>query len=188
MVAWSGAEKWASTWSFDGAGAARPGRLARLKESIPLTDYRLEFLGQIDAKAMGFVFRAADRNNHQAAKLVIVKPGALPVLAFEHYAVINGREGPKTQTPLVMEARSDTLYKLIVAVEGDHFTVHVNGQYAASWSDGRLKSGGVGFFADKGEAARLLWVHVIDKQDFLGWVCSQVSRLTADRPPGVKHE
>jgi hypothetical protein len=85
--------------------------------------------------------------------------------------------------------RSDTLYKISVTVQGDHFSVTVNDQFADAWSDGRFQSGGVGFFSDKGEVARLRSVHVIDKEDFLGWFCYQVSQWTADRrASGVKHE
>ena len=177
-------------WSFDGEGSARPGRLAIFKDSIPLADYRFEFLGQIDSKALGFAFRAADTNNYQAAKLVVVKAGAVPTLALVRYTVIGGKAGPKTQMPLPLDdPRRDTIYKLLVDVQGDNFSVTVNGQLVGAWSDDRLKSGGVGFFADRGEQARLRSVHVIDNQDFLGWLCSQVSWWTADRQKsGVKHE
>jgi hypothetical protein len=186
---WNGPEGWQNSWKVDSTGSARPGRLALLRDSIPLSDYRLEFLGQIESKGLSFVFRAADASNYQVGKLVVVKPGPLPSLAFVHYTVIQGVEGPHTQAPLSLEARSDTIYKLLVAVEGDHFTVTVNGQYAASWSDSRLKSGGVGFFAEKGEAARLRGVHVVEHEDVLGQICYQVSQWTADRRAiGAKDE
>jgi hypothetical protein len=56
-------------------------------------------------------------------------------------------------------------------------------------SDTHLKSGGVGFFAEKGEIAHIRAVHVVDNEDFLGWLCSEVSRWNADRARiGVKHE
>ena len=72
---------------------------------------------------------------------------------------------------------------------GDSFSVSVNGQLVSAWTDHRLKSGGVGFFADKGEIANLRSIHVIDNQDFLGWLCYQVSWWTADRQKsGVTHE
>ena len=184
---WSGPKGWASAWSVDSFGMVRPGRLALFHPSLSLTDYRFDFVSQIDSKGFGFVFRAADTNNYQAAKLIMVKPGPLPSLALVRYTVINGREGPKTQIPLRIEARRDTIYRMSVTVQGDHFSVDVNGQLASGWTDDRLKSGGVGFFSDKGESSRLVAVHVVDKQDFLGWLCSQVSPWTADRQvSGVK--
>jgi hypothetical protein len=189
FTAWSGKPGWEKTWSIDGSGSAQPGRLALYRETIPLTDYRLEFQAQIQAKALGFVLRAADTNNYQAVKIAIVKPGPLASIALVRYPVIDGREGHKTQLSIPLIARSDTLYRMLVTVEGDHFSVTVNDQFADAWSEARFKSGGIGFFSDKGEVARLRSVHVIDKEDFLGWLCYQVSQWTADRRTiGVKHE
>jgi hypothetical protein len=74
-------------------------------------------------------------------------------------------------------------------MEGNHFQVTVNGVFADAWTDDRFKSGGIGFFADKGEVALVRTVHVIDKDDFLGRLCYQVSQWTADRTSiGEKHE
>ena len=44
----------------DGSGSAQPGRLALYNPTIPLTDYRLEFQGQILSKALGMALRAAE--------------------------------------------------------------------------------------------------------------------------------
>src|SRR5206468_2468315 len=106
-------------------------------------------------KALGFVLHAADTNNYQAVKIIVQKPGPLSPIVLVRYPVIDGHEGARTQSPIAMTMRSDTIYKLLVIVQGDHFSVTVNDQFADAWSDGRFKSGGVGFFADKGEAARL---------------------------------
>ena len=40
---------WARNWSYDAIGFVRPGRVAFLKHSLALTNYRLEFLAQIEA-------------------------------------------------------------------------------------------------------------------------------------------
>jgi hypothetical protein len=178
---WTGKQGWEPSWTFDPGGWAKPGKLALLGDSVPLANYQFEFLGQIDSKALGFAVRAIDENNYYAVKLMVVKPGPLPALALAYYPVIDGKEGPKTQIPAPIHARSDTLYRTSVAVQGDDISVSINGQFIGSWTDDRFKSGGVGFFADKGEASRLIWVHVVDQKDFLGWLCSQVSRWTADR-------
>lgn len=186
LGAWTGVD---NTWSTDHMGSAQPGRLALYQPSIALSDYRLEFQGQIESKAMGFVFRAADPKNYYATKILIVKPGPEPSVAMVRYAVIHGQEGPKTQIALPMRFRSDMIYKLLVTVQGEHFTVLINGQLADAWSDDRLKSGGVGFFAEKGEISHLRSIHVVDKEDLLGNLCYQVSQWTADRRTlGAKHE
>jgi hypothetical protein len=186
---WTGQKGWETTWLTDASGSVQPGRLALFRPKTPVTDYRAEFQGQIQSKALGFVFRAADTNNYYAAKLVIRKPGALPSVYLVRYAVVDGHAGPKTETLLPMYLRSDTLYNVLVTVQGESFTFNVNGQLVDAWSDDRLKSGGIGFFAEKGEISDIRSVHVVDNEDFLGWLCSEVSRWNADRSRiGVKHE
>ena len=168
LGAWTGKPGWQKSWSAGPSGWIQPGRLALYRDTIPLTDYRLEFMGQIQSKALGFAFRAADTNNYYAAKIVIVKPGPLPTIAFLHYKVINGHEGPRKQSPVLLAVQSDTLYRVLVEARGDHFTVTLNGQLADAWSDGQLKSGGIGLFADKGEVSWVRAVQIVDKDDFLG--------------------
>jgi hypothetical protein len=51
---WAGGTDWAKSWSYDGTGFARPGRLALLSGSLPLSDYRLEFAAQIEHKAVSW--------------------------------------------------------------------------------------------------------------------------------------
>ena len=87
------------------------------------------------------------------------------------------------------QIREDIIYRVTEVVEGDRFSTFVNGQMVDSWSDPRLQTGGVGFYADKGEVSRLRWLQIVDRDDFVGWLCSQVSQGTADRrETGVKHE
>ena len=40
------------------------------------------------------------------------------------------------------------------------------------WSDNRLAAGGVGFFSDKGEQAKIRWIEVTHQSDFLGKLCA----------------
>jgi hypothetical protein len=189
LGAWTGPKGWESSWSMVSPGSAQPGRLALYRPMVRLTDYRLELQGQIGAKALSWVVRATDVNNYYAAKLVIRKPGPLPSVSLVRYAVIAGRAGPKTERPLPMYLRNDTLYDVLVTVQGDNFTVTVNGQLIETWSESRLKSGGVGLFAEKGEISNVRSVHVTENEDFLGRLCSQVSQWNADRKRiGVKHE
>lgn len=166
--AWSAKQGGESTWSVDPSGWVRPGRLALYRDTIPLTDYRLEFMCQIQSRALGFAFRAVDTNNYYAVKIGIVRPGPLPSIALIRYAVINGRAGPKTLVSVPLAVQSDTLYRVVTEVRGDLFSVTLNGQLADAWSDGQFKSGGIGFFTDNGEVSRLRGVHVVDKDDILG--------------------
>jgi len=189
LGAWTGTKGWESTWSMNSPGAVQPGRMALFQPLTPVTDYLLEIQGQIQSKALGFVFRAADMNNYYAAKIVIRKPGPLPSIYLLRYAVIEGRAGQKTETLLPTYLRTDTLYDMLVTVRGENFTITVNGQLVETWSDSSLKSGGVGLFAEKGEISQIRSVHLTENDDFLGRVCSQVSHWNADRARiGVKHE
>jgi hypothetical protein len=189
LGAWTGTTGWESTWLLTSPGAVQPGRLALYKPMTPLSDYNLEIHGQIQSKALSFVFRATDMNNYYAAKIVVRKPGPLPSVYLVRYAVINGRADQKTETLLPMYLRTDTLYDMLVTAQGENFTITVNGQLVETWSDSRLKSGGVGLFAEKDEISQIRFVHVTENEDFLGRICSQVSLWNADRARiGVKNE
>ncbi|MEO7651974.1 MAG: hypothetical protein ABIZ80_16040, partial [Bryobacteraceae bacterium] len=175
LSGWDGPSGWSKDWSYDQAGFLRPGSLGFLRESMKLKDYRLEFLGQIERKSLGWVFRASDEGNYYAAKLVIAKPGPLPMVDLVQYAVANGEAGPKIRVPLPFPVRNDTIYQVQLNVKGDHFSTTVNGHFVNSWTDKLLRAGGVGLLSERGEASRVRWIRVSDRDDFLGRVCSYLS-------------
>jgi hypothetical protein len=74
-------------------------------------------------------------------------------------------------------------------VQGNRVTASVEGQQVDSWTDDLLPAGGVGFFSEAGERARLYWMKVSKNQDWLGVICSYLSadsRETAEvRGPGL---
>ncbi len=172
MGAWGGAENWAETWSYDDAGFAQTGDLALYRPSMRLNDYQFEFLGQIARRGMGWVFRAVDTRNYYAMKIVFAKSGPMPAGIIVRYAVIDGKPGPKTQLPLPMGARPDTMYRIRVDADGSYFTAKFQDQIVDVWSDSRLAAGGVGFFSDKGEQAKIRWIEVTHQSDFLGKLCA----------------
>src|SRR5258708_10635144 len=55
---WAGSRGQPQNWVSDRASFVHPGRLAIYIKSVPLTDYRLEFLGLIERQSLGFVYRA----------------------------------------------------------------------------------------------------------------------------------
>ncbi len=175
LDAWQSRSNLTTSWSYDAAGFVRPGPLALFKPTLELADYRFEFLGEIDQKAIGWVFRAEDLKNYYAMKLVVVKPGPLPLVDMVRYAVINGKEGPQVRKPLPLTVRADMLYRLMVDVRGADFTVMAQGQVVDFWTDHRLQHGGVGFFSGRGERARLRWVEVSHQYDALGRVCAYLA-------------
>ena len=175
LDAWESRSNLTRSWSYDVAGFVRPGPLAIFKPTVDLTDYRFEFLEEIDQKAMGWAFRAQDLNNYYAMKFVVVKPGPLPLVHMIRYAVINGKEGPHVDKPLPMTVRNDMLYRIQVNARGGDFTIMAQGQVVDFWSDNRLSHGGVGFFCNRGERARLRWVEVSHQYDALGRLCAYLA-------------
>jgi len=49
-----------------------------------------------------------------------------------------------------------------------------------SWTDDTLRKGGVGFFAETGERARIYWMKIFKNDDFLGRVCAYLSGSTGE--------
>jgi hypothetical protein len=172
---WMGPSGWSRDWSYDQAGFLRPGTVGFLQKSMNLVNYRMEFMGQIERKSLGWAFRAKDEKNYYVAKLTITRPGPLPLVDFVHFPVTNGREGPKVSLALPFSVQNDTLYQVEMSIRGDQFRASVNGHIVDSWSDGQLRAGGVGFVSGKGEAARVRWIRVSDHDDVIGRVCSFLS-------------
>jgi hypothetical protein len=172
---WMGPSGWSRDWSYDAAGFLRPGTVGFLQKSMNLVNYRMEFMGQIERKSLGWAFRAKDENNYYVAKLSIARPGPLPLVDLVHFPVTNGREGPRVSVALPFSVQNDTLYQVEMSIRGDQFRASVNGHIVDSWTDSRLRAGGVGFVSGKGEAARVRWIRVSDHDDVIGRVCSFLS-------------
>jgi hypothetical protein len=127
----------------------------------------LDFQAQIEQRAIGWAFRARDFQNYYAAKIVLSRPAPFPVTEIVRYAVLNGKEQPKVQLPLPMQLQRGTLYRVNVKIAGSQFVTMVNGAIVDTWEDSRIKSGGVGFFTDKGEVASIMGVKVAEERGIL---------------------
>jgi hypothetical protein len=180
LSGWDGGPQWASEWAYDPAGLVRPRKLALLTDSLPLSDYQLEFVGQIEKKSLCWVFRASDLRNYYAMKITITKPGPLPLGAIVRSVVVNGATVESVQLPLPLAIRNDTLYHVTTTAYHDQFTTSVNGQIVDAFRDRRHPSGGVGLFSGPGEAARVLRVLVTHQDDWLGRICAYLFRDSAD--------
>jgi len=172
---WQGRGDTTAKWSYDASGFVRPAALALYRPTMGLADYRFEFLGEIDEKAMGWAFRAANPDNYYAVKFVITQPGPMPLVRLVRYAVVNGREERRQERPLPFLTRKDTMYRVLVDVRGSDFTIMSQGQVVDFWSDGRFKTGGVGLFCNRGERARVRWVEVSHQYDTLGKLCAYLA-------------
>ena len=185
LSSWGGGSGWASEWRYDQAGFIQPGKLALLSASLPLSDYRMEFVGQIEKKSLGWVFRASDLRNFYAMKITIAKPGPLPRGDIVRYVMVNGVATDRVELPLPITIGNDMLYRVETTAVEDRFTTSVNGQVVDTFRDGRHPTGGVGLFSDQGEAARVLHVRVADRDDLVGRICAYLSGDSATSKPAT---
>jgi hypothetical protein len=176
MAFWNAVpQSWAPGWSRHPDGYVRTGQLALYRPSAVYSDYRLEFFGQIESKSMGWVVRARDPQNYYAMKFTVVDPGLRPVIAMVHYPVVGGKKGHRVEVPLSVMVHNDTPYHVAVEVKGNRVITSIEGQEVDRWIDDTLGSGGVGFFSEPGERARLYWMKLAANDDFLGRICAYLS-------------
>jgi hypothetical protein len=151
-----GSAGWMSEWASDLKGSARGRQISLYRPSIAMSDYRLEFLGRIDRKSLGWVFRAVDSANYYAGKLESSASG----LVVTHFAVIRGVEGPHIQRPLPISAGAATTLRVKLEASGPRFTAYVQNQIVDDWEDDRLKTGGVGFLNEREERGQIESVQI----------------------------
>jgi len=177
----SGLDEWqtrgdlSTGWAFDENGFVKPGTLALYRPSLGLRDYDFEFLGLIDKKALSWVVRAKDFDNYYVVKLVVTKAGPLPTLGITRYAVIDGKAEASVDTVAAINARPDMLYRVTMDVHDDTFLLRMQDTVIDNWSEPRLKRGGVGFFASRGEESRLRWLNITHQYDMLGRLCAYLA-------------
>ena len=176
MESWNAAPRtWAPGWSRNPDGYVRTGQLALYRPSAAYSDYRLEFFGQIESNSMDWVVRARDLQNYYAMKFTVVEPGLRPIIAMVHYPVVGGKKGHKVEVPLSVMVHDNTPFHVAVEVKGDRMITSIEGQEVDRWTDDTLASGGVGFFSEPGERARLYWMKLVTNDDLLGRICAYLS-------------
>jgi hypothetical protein len=154
-----GGAGWITEWASDSVGSARGRQISLYRPSISMSDYHLEFLGRIDRRSLGWVFRAADSSNYYAVKLQPSQPGASP-LTITRFAVIHGFEGIHIQRTLALNAGASDMLKVRLEARGPRFTVYVQNQVAEDWEDDRLRSGAVGFLNEREERGQIQSVQI----------------------------
>jgi hypothetical protein len=145
----TGAQGWVTEWASDTVGSRRARQLQLYRPSMTLSDYRLEFTGTIESKALGWVFRATDTKNYYVMKIEMLRPGSYQLTRF---AVVDGRESSDSSKPLPV-AVSGNAFQVRLDVQGPRYTAYVQGQPVDFWTDNRLKSGAVGFINERDERA-----------------------------------
>ena len=182
MSAWGeGHKPMPAGWTRHPDGYVLPGPMALFRPSLDYRNYKMEFFGQIEHKGMSWAVRARDPKNYYAMKVSVVEPGLRPIIAVEHYPVVGGKKGHQVVVPLPeLMFHDQTPYRVAVAIDGDRVTTSIEGQEVDSWTDDTLRKGGVGFFADAGERARIYWMKIFKNDDFLGRVCAYLSGSTGE--------
>jgi hypothetical protein len=173
---WEGAAKARPVgWSKHPDGYMKAGALALFRPSLKFKDYHMEFFGQIEAKSIGWTVRATDTMNYHAMKLSVVEAGMRPFVALVHYNVVDGKSGHRTQTPLNLMVHNNRPMQFAVDVRGNRVVTSIDGEEVDSFIDNTLVAGGVGFFSEEGERARLYWMSVSRNDDWLGRVCAMLA-------------
>ena len=143
-----GEQGWSTEWASDVVGSRKARQITLYRPSNKMADYQFQFMGQIESKALGWVFRQSDTRNYYAMKIENLRPG---VMALTHFAVVDGRESSFNQKPLTVDARPGVAYKVKLEVSGPRFTVYIQGEPVDFWTDNRLKTGAVGFMNERDE-------------------------------------
>ncbi len=174
---WRASDNRARAWTYDRNGFVRVGALSLFVPSLRLTDYDVDALAQIDTRGLTLAFRAASPRNYQAVKLLLNGSGPVRSVAVETYTVISGHPTRARVKKYPGCLPSDTVFHIHLAVRGDAFSLYLQGNLVANWSDSRLASGGVGLSCSSGEQARVAWIRVTHNTDSLGRVCEFLSSL-----------
>jgi hypothetical protein len=181
MEAWGHVKALAPGWKLSPDGYVRPGQLALFQPSMKFTDYRMEFFGQIESKSIDWVVRAHDLNNFYAMKFTVIDKGLRPVIAVVHYPVVGGKPGRRSTVPLSVMVHNNEPYRIDVSVNGSLVVTSIEGQEVDRWNEDSVRSGGVGFFSEADERARVYWMKVAKNEDFLGRLCAYITGGSSTR-------
>jgi len=151
---------WVVGWGGDTASPPAGREITIYRPSLKLSDYRIEFQGDIESKSLGWVFRAADPDNYYAMKLTTVSTALPAKVALFKYIVVKGRSTQVGRVPVDLDVSNDTVFKVRVDVRGAKFSTFVQSQPVDVWTDDQLKAGGVGFLNERGERGRIKSVSI----------------------------
>src|SRR5260370_11968924 len=119
-------------------------------------------------------------------KLTVVEAGIRPFVAWVPYNVVAGKSVQRTQTPLNIMVHNNRPMQCAVDVHGNRFVTSIDGEEVDSFLDNTLVAGGVGFFSEAGERARLYWMRVTRNDDWLGHVCAMLAEEAGANAGGLR--
>ncbi len=139
----------------DGLMKVRQG-LTLFTPSLNRSEYEWSFNAAVRRGALGWVVRGADAENYYAFKLTWRGKGRERKGVLVRYAVVKGVEPAPEKyqvAALAFKLEENQSYDITVGVSGERITTVVGGRGVDSFSDSRLRTGGVGFLAGPGEMA-----------------------------------
>lgn len=138
-------------------GLLKPGGLRIWDESRNLADYTFQFEGRIESNSLGWVVRAPNHNNYYAAKLALPERGGVVRPEIVRFSVIQGQESRRQHLPLPLQISKGSFYEYEVRAVGDRILTIVGGRVVDQWRDARFRTGGVGFFSERGDKSSIRW-------------------------------
>ncbi len=145
-----------SGWRMEN-GLMHPGGLRIWDESRNLGDYSFQFEGRVESKSIGWVVRAPNHNNYYAAKLAIPDRGNTSRPEIIRFSVIQGQESRRQHFPIPVQIDKDEFYGYEVRAVGDRILTLIGGRVVDQWRDARFRTGGVGFFSERGDKSSIRW-------------------------------
>jgi len=145
-----------SGWRMEN-GLIRPGGLRIWDESRNLADYSFKFEGRVENNALGWVVRAPNHNNYYAAKLALPERGGSLRPEIVRFSVIQGQESKRQHFPIPLQIDKGSFYEYEVRAVGDRILTMVGGRVVDQWRDARFRTGGVGFFNERGDKSSIRW-------------------------------
>jgi hypothetical protein len=170
-----------TNWRLEG-GLTRPGQLRLWKPTLTKRDYDVDFLGQIDQRAISWAFRAGSERDYYASKIVLHRPGEISGASIQRFVVQQAETVSKVELPLPVILQRNRPYHFTLAVQGNRFRTLIDGHVIDEWTDDRHQAGGVGFYSDAGEVAGLHWVSFRERRGILGRMLAAAFIL----PPGME--
>lgn len=143
-------------WKLEN-GLIHPGGLRIWDESRNLGDYSFQFEGRVENKSLGWVIRAANHHNYYAAKLSIPERGGALRPEIVRFSVIQGQESRRQRFPLPIQIDKENFYEYEVRAVGDRILTMIGGRVVDQWRDARFRTGGVGFFSERGDKSSIRW-------------------------------
>ncbi|MFN0105114.1 MAG: hypothetical protein ACKV2U_23890 [Bryobacteraceae bacterium] len=138
-------------------GLLHPGGLRIWNGSRNLGDYSFQFEGRVETKSLGWVVRASNHNNYYAAKLSIPERGGTSRPEIVRFSVIQGQESRRQHFPIPIEIDKNEFYTYEVRAVGDRILTIIGGRVVDQWRDARFRTGGVGFFSERGDKSSIRW-------------------------------